>query len=453
MSKRIIICCDGTWNEPEKMKNGRRVPTNVVKLVRAIEPRDEARGIDQVVYYGRGVGTGAFGYVDKYLGGGTGLGISRNIRDAYQFLALNYVEGDEIFCFGFSRGAYTVRCLSGMLDAAGLLDKNDLDHLPDAYAYYRTPPEKRASSKYHLRLIDLPRSRPKIKLLGVWDTVGALGAPTPMLGTISKKLWVGFHDAALSSLVENACQALAVDERRGPFAPALWDRRTGQKSVRQVWFAGVHSNIGGGYADGGLSDLALVWMVDRAREEGLVFDDKYLRDSKRVDPQYAGKLEDSFSLGYRFLQALRVKPYPRPIGQFPDMGEMVHESVIKRLLQPHLDYRPENIVAPGQDPGTIIDQDNPRPTLRIGELLVPIFRERRAARRDLGAEPATLMLGDNVAVPCQVSNYSDAGGVMLAVPQPVEPGTEGILEYGQIGRHKIRVVWRRENTIGVKFAA
>ncbi|MEJ2201065.1 MAG: DUF2235 domain-containing protein, partial [Desulfuromonadaceae bacterium] len=138
MSKRIIICCDGTWNEPENEKEGRQIPTNVLKLVRAIEPKEAESGSDQVVYYLRGVGSGAFGLPDRYLGGGTGLGISRNIQDAYRFLANNYVEGDEIFCFGFSRGAYTVRCLSGMLEATGLLHKNDLDHLPAAYAYYRT---------------------------------------------------------------------------------------------------------------------------------------------------------------------------------------------------------------------------------------------------------------------------------------------------------------------------
>jgi T6SS, Phospholipase effector Tle1-like, catalytic domain/PilZ domain len=453
MSKRIIICCDGTWNEPEGKKEGRRVPTNVLKLVRAIEPRDSESGIDQVVYYGRGVGTGTFGVVDKYLGGGTGLGISRKIKDAYRFLANNYVEGDEIFCFGFSRGAYTARCLSGMLDAAGLLDKRDLDHLPDAYGYYRTPPEQRESSKYHLRLVDLPRRRPKIKFMGVWDTVGALGAPTPLLGKISKKYWVGFHNAALSGLIENAYQALAIDERRQPFAPAIWDRRTGQKNLQQVWFAGVHSNIGGGYPDSGLSDIAFLWMINRAMEHGLVFDSRYLNDNSKVAPQVTGQLKNSFSLGYKLLQALRVPPHPRPIGRFMDMGETVHASVLKRLLTPHLDYRPENILGKTEDPGTLLDNEAPHSVIRINELPLTVFRERKGIRRDLGNTPATLTLDGNVELSCQVSNFSDAGGVMLSVPEPLEPGTEGMLEYGQLGKHKIRVVWRRENRVGVSFAA
>jgi hypothetical protein len=453
MSKRIIICCDGTWNEQEKEKGGRRVPTNVLKLVRAIEPRDVEQGIEQVVYYGRGVGTGTIGLIDRYLGGGTGLGISRNIQDAYRFLANNFVEGDEIFCFGFSRGAYTARCLSGMLDAAGLLDKNDMDHLPDAYGYYRSAPEKRETSKYHQRLELLPRSRPKIRFMGVWDTVGALGAPTPLLGRISKKFWVGFHNAALSGLIENAYQALAIDERRGPFVPAIWDRRTGQKNLRQVWFAGVHSNIGGGYPDSGLSDIAFLWMVNRAMEHGLVFDSSYLADRAKVAPQATGQLEDSFSLGYRMLKDLRVPPYPRPIGQFLNMGEMVHESVIKRLLTPHLDYRPDNVLGPAEDPATLLDQDGPQPLIRIEELPLAVFHERQGIRRDLGDTPATLTLDGNVEFSCQVSNYSDGGGVMLSVPEPLEPGTEGMLEYGQLGRHRIRVVWRRENQVGVSFAA
>lgn len=453
MSKRIVICCDGTWNEPEKAKEGHRVPTNVLKLVRAIEPRDSENGMDQVVYYGRGVGTGAFGLVDKYLGGGTGLGISRNIQDAYRFLANNYAQGDEIFCFGFSRGAYTARCLSGMLDAVGLLDKSDMDHLPDAYGYYRTPPAEREASKYHLRLSNLTRIRPKIKFMGVWDTVGALGAPTPLLGKISKKFWVGFHNAALSGLVENAYQALGIDERRKPFAPAIWEQRTGQKMLQQVWFAGVHSNVGGGYLDSGLSDIAFVWMLNRAREHGLTFDSNYLNDRDKVEPLVTGRLENSFSLGYKLLQMLRVPPYPRPIGRHLPLGEMIHESVLQRLLKPHLNYRPENLLVEAQDPSTLIDSAGAQPLMYIDEIPLAVFRERKGVRRDLGDSPATLTLAGDVELTCRVSNYSDAGGVMLALPEPIEPGTEGVLEYGQLGKHKIRVVWRRENQVGVSFAA
>lgn len=453
MSKRIIVCCDGAWNEPERTKDGRKVPTNVLKLIRAIKSRDEANNIDQVVYYGRDLGSGIFGKFGKYVRDLTGVGISRNIRDAYRFLVLNYVEGDEIFVFGFSRGAYTIRCLSGLLDAVGLLNKSDLDRLPDAYRYYRTPPEKRSSCKYHLPLTTLSRTHPNIKFLGVWDTVGAFGAPTPLLGAISQKLWVGFHDATLAQPVENAYQALAVDERRGPFVPAIWDRRTGQKNLQQVWFAGSHTNVGGGSLDGGLSDIAFTWMINRAMQHGLAVDSSYLSDRSKIAPQVDGKLEESFSLVYKILCKLGVPPYLRPVGHFLSMGEMIHESVVKRLLAAHPYYHPENIVPASQDPGALVDQKSPRATIQVHGLSVPIFRERRSTRHNIDAAPATLMLADNVSVPCQVSNYSDAGGVMLEVAQPLEPGTEGVLEYGQLGQQKIKVVWRRENNVGVKFAA
>lgn len=453
MGKRIIICCDGTWNEPETTKDGRQVPTNVGKLARAIAPRDAVNGLDQLVYYSRGVGTGILKTIDGYLGGGTGLRVARNLRDAYQFLALNYVEGDEIFCFGFSRGAHTARCLSGMLDAVGLLNKNDLDRLPAACDCYRMPPGKRTACKYQLSLNGLPRIQPKIKFLGVWDTVGAFGAPTPMLRTISRKLWLGFHDTAPAGLVENAYQALAIDERRGPFIPALWDRRTGQKNLQQVWFAGVHANVGGGYPDTGLSDIAFTWMVNRAMQHGLAVDAAYLADRSKVDPRVDGKLEDSFSPAYGIFRKLGMAPALRPIGHYLSAGEMIHESVVKRLLAAHPHYHPENIVPPGRDPGVLVDQKNPRTTIQVNGFAVPVFRERRSVRRELNVAPATLTLGDNVSVPCRVANYSDAGGMLLAISPPPAPGTEGVVEHGQLGRHKIKVVWRRENNVGVKFAA
>jgi hypothetical protein len=215
----------------------------------------------------------------------------------------------------------------------------------------------------------------------------------------------------------------------------------------------VHSNIGGGYPDSGLSDVAFLWMINRAIEHGLVFDSHYLADRSKVAPLVTGLLEDSFSMGYKMLQALRVPPCPRSLGHSMTMGEMIHESVLKRMLTPHLNYRPENILGEINDPTALIDNGGTHPSIRIDEQLLAVFQERKGIRRDLGDTPATLTLEGNVELECQVSNFSDAGGVMLAVSEPLEPGTEGMLEYGQLGRHKIRVVWRRENQVGVSFAA
>ena len=155
-NKRLIVCCDGTWNEPdEKVDNNpadETEATNVLKVVRGIAPVDR-HDIPQVVYYDAGVGTQ--GFLDRYVGGGFGRGISENIQQAYRFIANNYHEGDELFLFGFSRGAYTVRSLAGFIGSVGLLAKAHLRRVPEAYALYRTPPDKRPGSLPEQRLKNL----------------------------------------------------------------------------------------------------------------------------------------------------------------------------------------------------------------------------------------------------------------------------------------------------------
>lgn len=244
-------------------------------MVRAVAPRDVEQGIEQVIYYNEGIGAGAIGFADKVVGGGMGAGISDNIQSAYRFLANNFIDGDEIFLFGFNRGAYTARSLAGMLATVGVLGRSDLRYVPEVYEYYHIEPKKRSASEYYQLLQNLLRIIPKVKFIGVWDAVGSLGVPTPMLGKLQQwvgKYWrpfrIGFHDCILSDTVENAYHASAIDERRGPFKPAIWDAQSGQRVVQQVWFAGVHSNVGGGYPDSGLSDTGLQWMVNQGIECG-----------------------------------------------------------------------------------------------------------------------------------------------------------------------------------------
>jgi uncharacterized protein (DUF2235 family) len=244
MKKKIIICCDGTWNSPDQSSDGRPVPTNVVKLVRALNPID-ANNVAQIIYYNQGVGTGDV--VDKLIGGSTGYGISQNILDCYRFLANNFVPGDDIYCFGFSRGAYTARAFAGLVASYGLLPKQELDKLPIIYKLSRIVPEKRPKHKFYQEVESLKSisNKPRFKFIGVWDTVGALGAPTPMLGWITRKIWVGFHNTRLNN-IDYAYHALAIDERREPFKPNLWTHAGDSKEMKQVWFSGCHSNIGGG---------------------------------------------------------------------------------------------------------------------------------------------------------------------------------------------------------------
>lgn len=361
-NKRLVICCDGTWNEPDQSVDGSAAdetePTNVLKIVRGLAPVDGGR-VPQVVYYDTGVGTQ--GLADKYVGGGLGGGLSENIQQAYRFIANNYHEGDELFLFGFSRGAYTVRSLAGFIGVAGLLRKENLRFLPEAYELYRLPPGKRAGSLVQLRLeaAGEPSRRPiPIGFIGVWDTVGALGAPTPLLGRLTRKR-VSFHDTQLDSHVKHAYHALAIDERRRPFKPDLWTGAPADgQTIRQVWFAGVHSNIGGGYRNCGLSDIALAWLAGRAATHGLEFT-KAIAGMEPA-PVEQCRLEDSFSAGYQALRLAGVRPYVREIGpgqtgairRSSDIvpGESAHPSAVEAIGKPFAGnpaskpYQPRNLV-------------------------------------------------------------------------------------------------------------
>ena len=313
MSKLLVVCCDGTWNTPDQMGH----PTNVTKMTRAILPR-AADGSVQTVYYDEGVGTG--NRLDRFLGGTLGVGLGLNVQQAYRFLALNYEPGDKIAMFGFSRGAFTVRSLAGLVGLVGLLRKGDLDKMPDVWSYYRTKPADRRDEMVNGEWI--ADRRPAIDLLGVWDTVGALGIPGNVLGKIGRRKHE-FHDVTLGAKVLRAYQALAIDEHRRSFVPAVWDTsapREGQE-VEQVWFVGAHSNVGGGYPDALLSDQAFLWMIAKARPL-ITFDEDYIkrRVKELAEDKAEGILVDSRTGVWKFLgRTLRT------IGTFA--SETLHPSV------------------------------------------------------------------------------------------------------------------------------
>ena len=269
--KRLIVCCDGTWSRPEQNWFGASSPTNVVRLAARIAKHDEA--CPQIVWYDQGLGTGNF--VDAISGGLLGSGLDDNIIEAYRFLVANYVPGDELFLFGFSRGAYTVRSLAGMIRKCGIVRRDRLRSYAPALALYRDAqhPDERNGPKKFRAEFSIAGSEPiPIKFIGVWDTVGALGIPLSPLSSLTQKRYE-FHDTELSGTVEYAYQALAVDERRKPFSPTLWKSvpKKGQ-TLEQVWFSGTHSDVGGGVASRGLPDIALHWMMNKARGAGLAFD-------------------------------------------------------------------------------------------------------------------------------------------------------------------------------------
>jgi uncharacterized protein (DUF2235 family) len=274
-SKRLVVCTDGTWNDLTKGH-----PTNVLKVARAVK-RHDPEGIPQIVYYHSGVGTGT-DFVDRFIGGATGFGISRNICDAYNFVVQNYAPGDQLFLFGFSRGAYTARSLAGLIRNCGILRPEHGHRFTEAYELYRSRdpgahPEAERSVEFRERYCH-PASA--ITFVGVWDTVGALGVPlgfarylVKLYGLATgKPLLYEFHDVTLSSFIDHAYHAVAIDEKREAFRPALWTvskRRGPNQTFEQEWFRGAHSNVGGGYRATGLSDAALSWMADRAERHGL----------------------------------------------------------------------------------------------------------------------------------------------------------------------------------------
>lgn len=448
MNKKLILCCDGTWNQPSYQANQHNPPTNVRKLMRAIEPEDND-GHNQVVYYLEGVGT--TNAWDRFIGGITGKGISRNIQDGYRFLVTNYQPGDEIYLFGFSRGAYTARSLAAMLGCVGLIDKNDLEEVPRLYAYYRTQPTKRATSAHHDPLSRLVTRHVPIKFIGVWDTVGALGIPLPGLRTLSQKLWVGFHNMSLGYNVEQAYQALAIDEQRPPFAPDLWDRADLQApqgalcgddtpqivppTVLQVWFAGSHSNVGGGFLDPGLSDVTLEWMVDRSREAGIHFNAEFFQQQRHFHPQPAGQIQDSYNRFYQLLSKF-IPPYERPLSpmrQVSEAGpgglhEMLHQSVLTRMETQACQYAPANV-------------------LKIQDSLT-LFKPRQTARH---LQHQEARLNGEETFSCEVIDIS-SGGARLQCQDSHEVGEAISFQARDDVQHHGEVAWYHGNQIGIRFS-
>ncbi|MCW2753917.1 MAG: hypothetical protein JWQ32_1328 [Marmoricola sp.] len=308
--KRLVVCCDGTWNKPDNED-----VTNVEKIARTVRTDMSAGGgVYQLVYYISGVGTSSY-EADRLLGGAFGFGLFHNVIACYRFLAQNYEPGDEIFIIGFSRGAYTARSLGGMIARVGLLTKVALveERLPEAvHLYQRT---KMPAGDFGESVDEFKHDHchpAKVTFLGVFDTVGALGVPgfereTPR-----------FHDVQLSDQVLCARQALAIDETRMKFAPTFWEAPsepagvpTEDPRVKQVWFEGAHSDVGGGYRETGLSDTSLLWMAGEAHAAGLIFDPVLLGTyvNSGSDPIRHNPLDLAFMVDNALLEAKQLLPW------------------------------------------------------------------------------------------------------------------------------------------------
>lgn len=290
--RRIVLCLDGTWNSAfaeAKRRDGKTVlkPSNPLKLARAVK-QFAADGTEQIVYYAIGVGSlsvypGTANWllhqVDRILGGAFGARFEANVEDAVHFLTLNYEPGDEVFVFGFSRGAGTARAVTRFLEwNRGVPQKSDAYYLPKLFREWLLVKGAGDNSGFLEKVQLKPFTPVTVKYLGVWDTVMALGSRLHATrgSTTAGNKRAFFAGDTPSRCVARARQALAIDEQRFDFRPEVWVSALEGQRVEQRWFAGVHSNVGGGYQRDGLANIALKWIVDGAREEQLDVDDDFI---------------------------------------------------------------------------------------------------------------------------------------------------------------------------------
>lgn len=377
--RNLVVCFDGTGNEI-----GRNL-SNVLKLFRILV-KDE----DQLVYYDPGVGTigqpsmwGRFKQKTRaFFGLMVGLGLDENVLDAYSWLCKAYRKGDRIYLFGFSRGAYTARVLAGFIHLVGLLRPEQLNICGYALvAYKRSSEEHDLSIGWNFKRVAASRAVP-VRFVGVWDSVASVIAPRPDRFYLIPDLQFLPYTRHNPS-VETFRQAAAIDERRRMFRLYRWehpqvyqpnpfDEGTRQpQQIRQVWFAGVHSDVGGGYPEdeSGLSKYPLLWMIDQAVEAGLRIRTQMLnhlvlgapRASERsrhlyVRPNATGKIHKSLKNAWWLLEPIPKLtkwrewrrpsflglyiPWaePRPIPE----GALIHQSALDRMAAVS-DYKPGNL--------------------------------------------------------------------------------------------------------------
>jgi uncharacterized protein (DUF2235 family) len=360
----LIVCCDGTWNTPEDES-----VTNVRRLYNALAQRGEDGG-PQLAYYQPGVGT----LRNRLLGGAAGLGLSHNVMDAYLWLTMRYEPGDRISLFGFSRGAYTARSLAAMISACGLIDTAGLDEVTlwprVADLYNRGYRQKKRDPRWRdglaFRWDPDDRDRIPVHFIGVWDTVGALGIPDYMgwVNLLDPLHQYNFHDLRLNPHIAHARHAVAMDERRSPYTPALWSEPYGKdQDVKQVWFPGSHKDVGGGHLQRGLSDGALRWMIDEARTAvHLGFCKTTVEDQIKPDPLdilhdddrgVVGVLEPLVDPSLKPIFEIFLQPRPRAVPRVDPRtpNPLIHQSAYVRHQNPPITsgpYRPTQVLAPGQ---------------------------------------------------------------------------------------------------------
>lgn len=382
--KRLVFCFDGSWNRIDAVN-----PTNVLLTAESVIPQTSA-GVSQVIYYDEGVGTGDN---DKLRGGLLGEGLVKNLSDAYRFLIFNHTPGDEIYVFGFSRGAFTARSFAGLLGTCGILQRPSAGRSNEAVELYK---QRQDTDAFRQRLLEFRRDAAphvsvsdaedqwraanipdyqlgqspllKIAYLGVWDTVGALGIPAYIWNAADFNKSHRFHDTNLSTMVQAARHAVAIDENKTDFQPTLWDNINELNEARgkdpaaedapyqQKWFPGVHGGVGGGGPRRGLSDQALEWIWDGARNAGLALDTSVGSPIYGLSPSHLESLvntqeEEGFSIIGTLMKVMpRSERQPGPSG--------LHEVSVSARRRWHEKadnlpersaYRPQTLQAVSED--------------------------------------------------------------------------------------------------------
>lgn len=316
MPKNIVIFSDGTGQE-----GGNGTNTNVYKLFNMVEDRTDR----QVAFYDRGLGTGW----RKISGNVGGAGISKNILECYEFIFNNYSAGDQIYLFGFSRGATTVRSLSGFIHMFGILPKSRPELIKRAYKIYKISDIEKRDRKAGKFIKNHHTMWTKIQFLGVWDTVAALGSPFKPLNAVLNLipgLKHNFHNLKLSLSVVHARHALAIDDERLTFHPTLWDTKVNQdQSIKQVWFCGMHTDVGGGYPEQSLSDITLEWMTREAKENGLII---FPGHNVSISPDANGVMHDSRGGFFEKLYRKKIRSWNAQTHGKP----VIYKKVLERTL-------------------------------------------------------------------------------------------------------------------------
>lgn len=371
MAKNIIFCADGTWNNPDDeglldQTKPADPPSNVFKLFNHLdgrmtantkvlditghilerEKRTQGEPIQQIAKYINGVGN-AENKIQALIGGGFGSGLIKRIVRGYTFISRNYEAGDKIYIIGFSRGAYTARALGGLIASQGLLankfDRGDEESYKLGaqawYQYRKIGAEKRNVfatlaeamqdlpsfiKSGNIRDEDFVRDIP-IECMAVWDTVGALGVPEYNLNTRTIGDAFRFADEVLSTKVKQGLHAVALDELRLMFTPTLWDNAP---HVKQYVFPGAHSDVGGGYKESGLSDGALLWMMEALKAQGVLFADTIAQ----IKPDALAPAHKPWALLTSVSGGLGVRMFK------PDSGIVAHSSVALRKAAPVVEH-------------------------------------------------------------------------------------------------------------------